>query len=308
MSTEESPIAGLFVHSLRSDWGLAILSHELDGKRHYLFQDGQKRALASSFSALMKRVEAPTQEQHAAYARLRKLVGPRRQDGTTDSAAFEAQLDRLRQNFPGGLSGPKWEEEVRGSSGDKALARDAALEHARTELSREKLDALLSARHFEKVWSLVVSVLQQSTLVPATQLKLPVPNERVHDLAVALCGLLSDGGVHADRFDRFVAAYTVATGKSPSWELATAPMALLYPREHVFVELPNFRRQLKVNGSRRAIPARPSGSAYAVILAHTRQLVHKLTENGEAPRDLLEVRDFMAVTLGPVRTRKRTTT
>ncbi len=109
MSPEESPIAGLFVHSLRSDWGLAILSHELDGKRHYLFQDGQRRALAIGFDAMMRRIEAPTLEQHAAYTRLRKLVAPRRQEGGADWAGFEAQLERLRQSYPGGLSGTKWE-------------------------------------------------------------------------------------------------------------------------------------------------------------------------------------------------------
>ncbi len=303
MSPEKSPIAALFVHTVRSEWGLAILSHELDGKRHYLFQDGQRRALATGFDAMMKRVEAPTLEQHAAYAKLRKLVAPRRDDGAKGWAGFEEQLERLRGAYPGGLSGTKWETELRSSSADK-LGRDAAIEQARADLSREQLDALSSARHFEKIWNLVVSVLQKSGLVPAAQLKQPVRAERMHDLAVAACQLLADSGLHADRFDRFVAVLTAATGKSPSWELVTAPAALLYPRDHVHVELQNLRRQLKVIGSRRAIPALPSGAAYGFVLAQIRALVHKLTDHGEAPRDLLEVRDFMASTLAPPRARK----
>lgn len=305
MSMEESPIAGLFVHSLRTDWGLAILSHESDGKRHYLFQNGQRRALASSFAPLMQRVEAPTLEQHAAYARLRQLVGAPRPDGSAEWAGLHGQLARLRESYPGGLSGAKWETEVRSSSAERALGRDAAIELARVELSHERLDALLSARQSDKVWTTVVSVLEQSRLVPAAQLRQAPPPERVHALAVAVCSLLSDGTPSPERFDRFVAALSVATGKTPSWELATAPLALLYPREHMHVELTTLRRQLKANGSRRVIPARPTGAAYAVVLAHTRALVHKLTEHGEAPRDLLEVHDFMSVTLAKVRPAKK---
>jgi hypothetical protein len=132
-----------------------------------------------------------------------------------------------------------------------------------------------------------------------------VPSARVHDVAVALCGILADGVANAERFDRFAQALTVATGKPPSWELATAPAALLYPREHVCVTLAAFRWQLKVTGSRRVIPSAPSGAGYTVALALTRQLVHKLTEHGETPRDLLDVRDFMAQTVLPPRVRKR---
>jgi hypothetical protein len=222
--------------------------------------------------------------------------------------AFEAQLEHLRRDYPGGLSGKKWEEEVRGSSGEKALGRDAAITLAREELSRGRLETLLSARQFDKVWSLVVTVLQKSGLVPAAQLRLNVASDRVHDLTVAVCNLLGDSAVSAERFDRFVTALTSATGRIPTWEVVTAPSALLYPREHVYVELGYFRRQLKANGSRRALPARPTGAAYATALAHTRALVSKLTEHGEAPRDLLEVRDFMTVTLGPARKKARATT
>lgn len=308
MSTAEPPIAGLFIHTRRSDWGLAVLSHELDGKRHYLFQDGQKRALASGFDAMMQRIDAPTLEQHAAYARLQKQVGSRGQAPAPDSAAFAAQLERLRQSYPGGLSGSKWEEEIRGSSVEKALGRDASIALARQELAREKLETLLSARRFEEVWALVTSVLKTSGLVAKAQLEVPVPRDRVHDLAVAVCGRLSDATPNAERFDRFVTALTVATGRIPSWELVTAPSALLHPREHVCVELGSLRRQLKVNGSRRTLATRPSGSAYAVALAHTHAMIHKLTDHGEAPRDLLDVRDFMAITLKPAPSKKRATT
>lgn len=302
-ASEELHLGDLYLHSLRPAWGVAVLFNERDGKRHYLFQDGQKRALALDFDTLMTRVEAPTSEQHAVYARLRKLAGSRpggerAEQGSSEAEDLEAQLVRLRQNYPGGLTDPKWEAEVRGTG--TALGREAAIEHARAELLPEALDALLSARRFEEVCARWAAVLTKSGLVPAAQLKKPVPSGQAsHELAVALRGLLSEDGPYAARFDRYVNALTVAFGKAPSWELATAPSALVNPREHIYVELVNFRRLAKARKPRRTIPTRPSSAAYAVLLVLGRALAHRLAEQGEAPRDLLDVRDFMVLTRAP---------
>lgn len=302
-ASEGLDLGDLYLHSLRPAWGVAVLFHERDGKRHYLFQDGQTRALARDFDTLMTRVEAPTSEQHAVYARLRKLAvarpgGERSDQSGAGADDFAAQLARLRHAFPLGLTDPKWEVEVRGIGA--ASGREASIEHARAELLPEPLDALLSARRFDEVCARWAAVLTGSGLVPASQLKKPAPSGQAsHELAVALRGLLSEDGPYAARFDRYVSALTAAFGKSPSWELATAPSALVFPREHVFVELLNFRRLAKTRKPRRTIPTRPSSAAYALLLVLGRALAHRLTEEGEAPRDLLDVRDFMVFSRAP---------
>lgn len=302
--TEESAIVPLFFHTLRADWGVAILARELDDKRHYLFEDGQERALATGFGALMQRIEAPTLEQHAAYAKLRRLADGERKDRTPDWVGLDAQLERLRQLYPGGLSDPNWAE-LRASTAKQAFGREPAIEHARSQLAPEELAAMLRAGQFEGVWARVVSVWRLSALLPAEQILQAPPKERLRELAVAACGLFGSAALNAVGFDRFVAAITTATGHAPSWALVTAPAAFLYPREHVYVDRPCFRMQLELSGIRRAIPERPNAAAYAVVLKHTRALVQKLAEHGEAPRDLLDVRDFIHVTLRPPDARKK---
>ncbi len=68
------PVPALFAHALRADWGLGIFAREMDGKRHYLFEDGRERVLATAFEELMIPVQTPTPEQHAIYAKLCKLL------------------------------------------------------------------------------------------------------------------------------------------------------------------------------------------------------------------------------------------
>lgn len=304
MSASEEPTsAELYRHSLRPNWGLAIVFHEGDGKRHYLFQDGQRRVLTHEFEPLMTRVVEPTAEQTAIYAVLRSLAAAHLRDQRADrpnpgSEPFDAQLSGFRAAFPAGFSDTKWVADYR-------AARDLAIERARAQLGMETLDALLSARDFGGAWALALSLLGESGLLPPGQLKQPAPrDEALHELAVALRGLLSDDGPYAARFDRYVLALTAALGKAPSWELATLPSALLFPSEHVYVELSNFRRLIRASRMRRAIPAHPSGAVYAGLLALARSLLRRLGLRGEAPRDLLDIRDFVAVTLAPARAAK----
>lgn len=299
---EASTADGLYQHSLRPDWGVAVLAHEGDGKRHYLFQDGCRRALAQGFDALMTRIAQPSPEQHATFARLSKLAVTRplheRSEGVSSGTDdFETRLTRLHRLFPAGLSDPKWVHDFRTTGVGSALGRDAAVESARTQLSTQKLDALLSARRPEEAWELALSVLRESGLLRPAHLKLRAPSgEPLHELVVALRGLLSEEGPYAPRFDRYLRALAAALGKAPSWELATATPALFFARDQVYVELANFRRLVKAGKTRHAIPQQPSGAAYAVTLGLARSLARKLTEHGDAPRDFLDVRDFMTLT------------
>jgi hypothetical protein len=61
-----------------------------------------------------------------------------------------------------------------------------------------------------------------------------------------------------------------------------------------------FKKQLKVSSVKRTITARPSSSGYASFLSIARLVANKLAEQGEVPRDLWDVRDFIVFTLKPV--------
>src|SRR6185295_13412448 len=102
------------------------------------------------------------------------------------------------------------------------------------------------------------------------------------------------------RFDRYVAALTARAGEPARWEVATALSALVDPTEDVCVHPKFFGLQLKAIGLQATVGARPTGAAYARLLIVARDIAKKLTEQDEVPRDLLDVHDFMRMTLKSV--------
>ena len=305
----ENPFPPLLRHSTRADWGVGIFAGEKDGKHRYLFENGAERTLASGFAEMMLRVEMPTDDQRAAYARLRGILAARSPgEGVRPGGLdFAEQLRNFHAAFPGGFSDSRWVADVRGEGAPVRAPRHRAplLEEARQLLARGSLDSLASARQFGEIWESVVKVLSRSDLVPATQLKAkPSGDEQKRELALAVRELLHGSATYEARFDRFCSAFTAAFRTPPRWELATALSAVVHPTEHVCVESTTFRKQVKAALSRRPIAAQPNGSGYANFLAVVRLIANKLSEHGELPRDLFDVRDFIVFTLKPAPKKK----
>lgn len=306
----------LYAHSVRKDWGVGLLTGESDGKRRYLFEDGDERTLASGFFELMRRVEKPSPEQQAAYTRLRGELATRARSAggsgeTPSDYALVDQLTRFRETYPGGFADPTWGAEVRGDGAERRAPqrRVAAIKDAQERLSVKELDLLLASQHFGQIWDRVTAVARQSDLLPAAQLNHRLPSgDQQRAIAHALRELLHGNGLYKVRMDRYLAAFFATFGDFPRWELATLPSALVHPTEHVCVEPATFRKQLKSIASRRSIATKPSSAGYTSCLNLARQVANKLTELGEAPRDLLDVHDFMVFTLKPTpKTRVRMT-
>jgi hypothetical protein len=305
----ENPFPPLVRHAVRADWGVGIPVGEKDGKHHYLFENAGERTLAGGFSAMMLRVEKPSDAEQAAYARLRGILAARAPaDGIQPAGQdFAVQLRTFRAVYPAGLQDPKWVVEVRGEGATERAPRhrSALIEDARELLSVKAIDSLASAKQFGQVWESVTKVLGRSDLVPSSQLKQKLPgDEPTKLLALAIRELLHGTAAYDVRFDRFCAAYATAFGAPPRWELATALSAVVHPTEHVCVEPIAFKKQLKASLSRRPISAEPSGSSYATFLGIVRLVANKLSEREELPRDLFDVRDFITATLKPAPKKK----
>lgn len=303
---DETQFPSLFSHTIKTEWGVGVLSEEKDGKRRYLFENGEERTLATGFYELMSRVESPTPEQQLTYARLQGVLAAR---GSAESKSSKGtvwtisnQLGRFRLAYSDGLSDQTWASEMRGSEGKRGTGqRQAILAKAESALSRTALDAAIEGGRHLAVWEALVGVLTSTDLVPAAQLKrAPTSGEPLRNLAVRLRELLHGDGNFDQRFDRWVAALTLAMGEQPRWELATAPAGVFHPREHLCVEPTAFRKQLKAWGGRAAPSLQPTGSGYASFLSVARLLANQLAAHGEVPRDLLDVRDFVVVSLKPV--------
>ena len=309
LATDHSPVPSIFAHATRQDWGVGVLAWEDGGKRGYLFADGEERTLASGFYELMGRVEEPSPEQEAASVRLHRMLAGRghaRHVATqVQGPTFHDQIARLRETYPNGLQDSKWVEEVRGEGAQSRSLRhrEALITEAREQFSAEKLDALIGNQLYAQVWELIAGVLSHSDLVPKVQLKHPkaANDEQRRDLAVAVRELLYGKGPYEKRFDRFVAALEVHAGGPACWEIATALSAVVYPTDHMCIQPTLIRKQLKTICSPGAAPAaKPSGAEYNRIMAVVRVVSKKLGEQGEVPRDLLDVLDFMCFSLKPV--------
>jgi len=294
---------------VRADWGVGIFAGEQDGKHRYLFENGKERTLASGFTAMMLRVEKPSDDEQAAHARLRGILAAR---SPSDAARpgtlnFAEQLRTFHAAFPGGFSDQQWADKIRGEGGQARVPRHRAplIEEARQLLAQKSLDSLASGQQFGQIWESVTKVLSRSDLVSATQLKLKQPSdEPQRALANSVRELLHGAAGYDARFDRFCAAFTAAFGAPPRWELATALSAVIHPAEHVCVDSTAFKTQLKAFGSHRPVAVQPTGHGYASFLALARMIANKLSEHGELPRDLFDVRDFITLTLSPVPKKK----
>lgn len=292
----------IFDHVVRKEWGVAILAWEDGAKRGYLFADGVERTMASAFQQLMRKVEQPSAEQIAVSERLRqKLAVPKiaHSSATGIGATFLEQLSRLQETYAAGLMDPKWAADIRGEGVEQRLVghRAPMIQEAEEQLSSTALDALVSSHSYRQLWERVITVLSHSDLVPVAQLKKPrlANDEQQRSLAIAARELLYGAGAFDQRFDRYLAALA-GLGEPPRWEMATALSALVHPAQHVCVHPTTFGVQLKRAGSGSAAPARPSPSGYKRMLAVARLISTKLTEQGQAPRDLLDVYDFIRIT------------
>ncbi len=293
----------IFDHALRKEWGVGVLAWEDGGKRGYLFEDGEERTMASGFHQLMRKVEKPTAEQVAAHERLRRKLAARETAQTPGTGPkFLDQLTRLLELYGAGLLDPKWVAEVRGEGAERRLPghRAAMILEAKEQLSQAALDALLSSHSYGQIWEQIVALLGRTDLVPAAQLKKPkaADHEQQRNLALAARELLYGGAAYEQRFDRYVAALA-ALGEPARWEMATALSALVHPTQHICVHPAAFRLQVKATGSRGSSPARPSAAGYTRMLAVARFIFTKLTEQGQTPRDLFDVHDFIRLTLAP---------
>jgi len=296
-TTSETGALFLFKHATRTDWGVGVLIREDAGKRGYLFEDGAERTLANGYHQLMRRVEDPTAAQRAFYERQRTLIA-RRESG---SSSFLDQLERFHATYPDGFMDGAWLVNVRGEGVAQRAPRhrEALVRDAQEQLSAEALDALIKTQGWQQVWKRVTTVLSHTDLVPGPQLKksVCVNNDVLRGLALAVRELLHGKGAYEPRFDAYLAALTPIYHEAPHWEFATALSAAYHPADHFCVQPTLLRQQLKALSASASLSARATSATYRRISNIVRLISKKLSEQNQVPRDLLDVYDFVRVTL-----------
>jgi hypothetical protein len=200
MSQLDSTFPSLFRHAKCADWGVAVLTGQFDGKRSYLFEDGEERTLGSAGIQLMRKIEEPDPDEQETCAhlisRLSKRSGPAAAD--VGAGGVARQLERFLERHPGGFSGAAWRTDKRG--GLARRAREAVPKATRTRLSSASLERMLERQEFAGVWQAAADFLTSSGL--SIELGPAPPASEQQPLAQALRDLLHDPRSYDYRFDR----------------------------------------------------------------------------------------------------------
>lgn len=305
--SDDASSLGLYEHVSRPEWGVALRGASCDGRTTYQFEDGKPRKIADSHAHLMVEIDRSRDESERLHHELARQAGlslgrRRRREAGETVFTLDQQVRLFLGEYAGGFADPRFEATYRGR-GKKCVKRHRAPAIARAEelLGRKVMLALIAGYQHEDVIDRAIELLRSTSLVTAKQL---APLTSLDDAgkrraASALCDLLYGDVVLEKAMQAWIDALASA-GHGVSWPLATAIPALVMPHNHACVRTPVFSAQARwMAPGLRLAKSVPSGKLYARVNAMTRRLADELEARGACPRDLIDVHDFVWLTLRP---------
>jgi hypothetical protein len=295
----------IFQHAARPEWGAAIIAWEREGKRGYRFEDGCLRIFTAGHYHLLEPIDASPDR----LRKLRAIAGPPADAAVAaklpppdaDVPTLDEQVAHFRAAFPGGFTGDRWRADHRSSSGhSRKRHRDHAVALAQKELAELTLAVFLEKRREADALEVLANVLGSTDLVPAAHLQRlqGLPPHRARAVLTGLFDLLFGKQSAEVRVVQWVEALSRATAQRPAWGLATTPLALVFPDQHVCIHRTSFAAQKAALELRSGVSQSPSGPEYGRLLAMARSIRIHLDEVGCSPADFLDVHDFILFTLG----------
>lgn len=302
------PTGELLRHRKRPEWGAAICAWIRRERQAFQFEDGKLRIFPKSHVHLLDPVDRSPEETMKTVRALRAACGlnmaRRKLDrGDEIQLSFDQQLVLFKHIYREGFAGDAWQKEHRGVDAPRKLKRhrDHVVELAAEKLSEEGLKELIEAERYETAIERLIEVADATDLVTKrhiTPLK-NMPWSEAQRVAEALFDLLYGEQSLRHRVDNFSAALFRATGKSPTWPMVTVPLALRWPASHVCVRPSTFREQAKTAGDGLQLDRRFNAQHYQRVLAMAQDVADRLSAAGYAPTDMLDIHDFIWVTLRP---------
>jgi len=310
-STSTEAASALYQHSKRPEWGLAILAWDRGSRRAFQFEDGKLRVFKQGYYEMVEPVTGPVERAAETVAELERKLGSARTPAAPGTVAsreeltitFEDQLRIFAIEYPEGFQDPEWARGKRGEGVPRRLKRhrDAAVTAAQSSLEKERVVGLIAEEHHEELLGDAVAILDGTDLVTRKQVQTLselVPALR-RGCAAVLSELLHGDGPYQLRFERFVATMSRSRNGSPSWQLATALPALVHPTNHICIRPASMRKQAQQMSPEMPYGNTPSAPLYTRFLELSNRVREALETAGLAPRDLLDVHDFVAETMRP---------
>ena len=301
-TSTETTTTTVYRHHKRPAWGMAVFLWERDGKRGYQFEDGQQRVFKDGYFHLLKPEQAVA-DTPAARALVRMAARNNAGQTTKGAAPLPRVADQIglfMAQYPEGFLGKAWRTEHRGHGARRVLKRhrDPVVKLAREQLDRERMAEAIELGRFAEVRNAATKVLRATDLVSKKVADQFGALEATEKLAMAIWELLFDDTEHRIRLDRFVRVLT-QQGIKPSWTLATVLPALRFPTDHLCVRPSVLKVQARMVAPRFKPDAAPSGRSYLKYLEVVAEVQRELSAAGRRPADLLDVAQFVFLTLRP---------
>lgn len=304
----------LFQHTRRKEWGFAIMAWERDGKRGYQFEDGELRVFKEGYYQLLEEMDDVADGDEivsrleAVRARAGEKDDKKKRSGRggrssvniEDLPTLGEQILVFRSLFPLGFDDAGWIKEQRGGDG-RALKRhrEPAIKRAQDALNKESIETLINAGQTHTVIERACEVLDKTDLVTKSQVDPLRGTTRDSRLAQSMLDFLHGDAELDTRFAMLCRALATATRKPPSWQLATALGALVHPANHTCIRPSVFAAQARTMAPRLRPSKSPTSAAYAGYVDMAQKIETQLNAEGLEPRDLLDIHDFIWVTLRP---------
>jgi hypothetical protein len=183
--------------------------------------------------------------------------------------------------------------------------RDPAIAEAARLLGRGEMTRLIAASNHPVVMARVQQLLEATSLVTKRQLAPlgALDAQAVRQAVNALNELLGGNVDIAAGMQAWIDALATSR-KGVSWALATAVVALVQPDRHLCVRDTVLRQQARWMAPQLKVSKTARGDVYARLRKMALHLVDELKARDLEPRDLLDVYDFVWLTLRPA-ARKR---
>lgn len=295
----------LYRHSLRPEWGMALLAWEKNGRRAYQFEDGKLRKIQEGYYDLLDPVEdaeVPTNAVRAnLQAAIKALKGGADQKVHKAVCTFEQQIALFTKLYPKGFEDPKWVDDKRGTESGAALKRhrEPSMEAAQEALAPVRAESLIEEGRQGELTESVLDVLAGTNLVPLSHVKSlrRLDEDESAEYAEVVYELVHGESPFEERFQTYLDMLTRFLGGRPSWRIGTALLALIHPQEHVAVRRSAFIRQAGSIAPTGAYSRKPKVTSYRSFRRVALGVQNRLEAAGHEPRDLLDVHDFIWTTL-----------
>jgi hypothetical protein len=302
----------LYVHTLRPEWGVGLITSDEPERMRLQFEDGENRTFARGYFKLLEPADAEETDSdlERVLEKLMRAVGvsEARAKIMTRGASSESrpmqlddQITKFKAEYENGFEDAKWKSDVRGEGAKRRMKRfrDPALADAARIFAKDRMKRLRDEGHSGQLWEGLLSLLKKTDLVTLKTDVKPLENMAPADQAIAvrrLYDLLYGDGSLTSRFNHWVAALSFGDFK-PSWALATAIPALVRPDQFLAVKPTTVRRQAKWMAPNLKVGRDPIGRTYRELITMAFAVKTSLELEEQHPRDLVDVADFMSVTL-----------